>query len=169
MKKVFITFVLIIQIVVVIYSQQRTAEDFYLHNGRKTFHLRMPVSEVLRILGPPNEIITHTSQVPNHFDRIVLRYPEIEFHHYVFFDDPEILLIAFWGHYQIGNMDVIGNNREEIFKKYGEPEGIEAQGDYLYYRYQFNLSWVDNVILQFRFNSLGICDGVLLIHGVFYL
>jgi len=168
MKKIFFIIMLILRVVVVVFSQH-SLEDFFLRDGEKTFYLQMPVSEVYKILGTPNEIITHPRYAPNHFDRIVLRYNEIEFHYYVFFDDPKILLIAFGGQYQIGNMNLIGSSREEILKKYGDPNYIERQGEYIHYRYVFKLSWDDTITMQIRFNALGICDGIILVHGLFYI
>jgi len=172
MKKIFLILALAAQIAAAAYSQH-AVEEFYVHNGENIFYLRMPASEIRRILGHPDEeekIIREHYNRPNFY---VIKYHGIEFTYFDLSHKPEIVptvvAISFKEPYQICNLNMIGRNADEILAHYGNPKTKERQCEYKYFRYNFRLEMPDHLVLQFRFNALGICDEVSLIHSNFYI
>jgi len=172
MKKIVIISILTIQAFTIAYSQH-VIEDLYVHYRENIFYLRMPISEVRRLLGNPVEeekIIREHYHRPNYF---IIKYPGIEFTYFDFSHRPEIvptvLVITFKKPYQLGNLNFIGRNKNEILEHYGTPDSVEEQGEYKYFNYVFNLQMPHHLVLQYRFNSLSICDEVSVIHSNFYI
>jgi len=163
---------MIVLLVTTIYSQH-TVEEFYVYDGENIFYLQMLASEMYRILGAPIEdikIIREHFHRPNYF---IIRYPGIEF---IYFDfshrpglEPEIVVITIREPYQISNLNVIGRNKDEILKYFGEPNTINTQDGYIYIYYNFRLEMPNHLVLQFRFNAMRICVEVSVIHSHFYI
>jgi hypothetical protein len=139
--------------------------------------LKMLVSEVYRILGQPDEILTVRNTAPHkNWDIVTLIYPGIVFRYIDFYDDPKIDVIALTGtgkEYQIGRLKVMAFGREDMLEVYGSPKYITPRNEYIYYRYTYSGPPYDepsaHIELHFRLNSDGICDEVLLVYSGFYV
>ena len=173
MKKAIYIFFLAVIIVSPVFGQFypiHTVDEFPVHDMENRFYLLMPVKEVYNLLGTPLNvrIVSHPS--PVHADRVILEYKGITFIHNDFFDDPVILVIGFSENFQMNNMNLIGLNKNQIIEKFGTPH-IVTFNRVTYFRYRFALDDIglERLTLQFRFNSLGICDGVMLTHSFFNL
>ena len=137
----------------------------------------MPVSEVYRILGQPDEILTVRNTAPfKDCDIVTLIYPGIVFRYIDFYDDPKIDVIALTGtgkEYQIGRLKVMGFTKNDMLEIYGDPKYITLRNENVYYRYTYSGPPYDepsaHIEIQFRLNSDGICDEVMLIHNAFYI
>ena len=172
MKKTILLLLSIAVFVLPVFSQRtiHTVGEFSVHDEENRFYLQMPAREVYDLLGNPLEVrrVRHPSPV-HEFDRVIIKYQGITFIYADLFDDPQILVIGFSENYQMNNMKLIGLNKNQVIEKYGTPGSIEKINRYTYFRYRFNLDQhgLEHFILQFRFNSWGICVGVMLIHGFF--
>ena len=169
-KRLPLTLILIIHVSAIIFGQQ-IEENFYIHDNENTFYLQMKISEVYEILGNPKRI-----QKEKHprftFNIVSLEYQGICFEYFDFYEDPQVLTIIFTGackNYQIGNKNVIGLDMTEIKKEYGNKYYIRTNEEYIYYRYEFNISNIHHFELQFRFNSLDVCDEAQIIHSLFFI
>ena len=166
MRKIPIILNSLIVIITSLYSLD-SKEELFLFDGDNRFYLLMPVSEVYRILGDPMKTITVINPIPNHnFEMITLEYPGLTFIYHKFGDDPGIELIGFSDKkIKLGNQNVIGCSKGEIAEKYDEPKFIEIADTCSYYRYEFWIDMIEHINLQFRFNLMGVCDGVILTHS----
>ena len=170
MKKVLISLVLIMLIGMAIFSQQ-TGEEFYVYDRENKFYLLMPVSEVYRILGNPEEVQTIKSPNSTHnYDTVILNYSGILFIYHAFLSDPKVLVIGFSDvGMSLGNLNVIGLNSDEILKKYGDPDFTRTRNECVLFLYEFSLRMPNHLVLQFQFNISGICDGVMLTHSDYFI
>ena len=166
MKKAFIVLLLMACFSLSLFSQQ-ALDELHVHDGEKTLHLLMSVSEVYLLLGEPCEVKRVESTRPYHqYDRITLEYPGITFIYDEYKEDPPILVIGFGAkNLKLGSHYIIGASIKDVENKFGNPYSTETTSEFVYYRYEFWLSSVENIILQFRFNALGICNGVVLTHS----
>jgi hypothetical protein len=152
-------------------------EKYTVYDGENVFYLKMPVSEVYRILGQPDEVLTVKRDPPyKNWNIITLIYPGIVFRYDDFYEAPKIDVIALTGagkEYQIGRLKVMGFTREDMLEVYGNPEYTTPRNEFIYYRYTYSGPPYDepsaHIEIQFRLNSDGICDEVMLIHNGFYV
>ena len=169
MKKKTFVMILMTQIIAVIFCHE-TENQFVVSDGENKFHLLMPVSEVYRMLGNPDEIQVIRGTVPNHeYDTVILSYPGMTFVYYDFFADPAILVIGFSGaKTKLGCLELIGLNSNEVQKKYGSPRTMSETEGLIYLNYAFRQSLLEHIEIQFRFSSAGICSDVMLTHSYYY-
>jgi hypothetical protein len=176
MKRLFIAlFLALYTQVPMAMGDPQIEEKYNVYDGQNIFYLEMRVSEVYRILGQPDEILSVRNTVPNKdWNIVTLIYPGIVFRYIDFYDDPKIDVIALTGtgkEYRIGRLKVMGFSREDILEVYGNPEYITRQNENVYYRYELIPSGMKtgHIELQFRLNSGGICDEVMLIYSGFFV
>ena len=167
-KNKLLTVLLMFKVIAAVLSQQ-DEKEFCKHFDKSKFYLLMTADEVYKILGNPEELLTIKNSRLN-FDVVTLRYPGIEFKYFDITDSQEILMIAFWErNNKLGNMNLIGCSKDDILKKHGYPESINTINGYSYFRYEINLPRFTHFVLQFRFNTLGTCDGVILTHSYYFI
>ena len=132
-----------------------------------SLNILMPVSELIYLLGDPIEKRDSFNYVPNHnYALITLEYPDISFIYHNFFEDPFILFIAFRGkNILLGTTSVIGSDILSINNLFGTPERIESNDESFYYGYEHWLVFFEYILLQFEFDSSGICIGVIIQHS----
>jgi hypothetical protein len=174
MKKVAIALALLQVLFSNVVFGQQAKNDFFVHDGKSVFYLLMSVSDVHELLGTPVETLMFTGT--DRPDTIMLRYPGITFFYIPIPDRKggnQILSISIIGEqYQIGNINATGRSRYdlmgEIIEIYGEPHFTLISDEHTTYVYEFYFSPILDIALKFRFNRLGICDGVALTHGSFF-
>jgi len=171
-KKIIIVLLITVFVSTITYTQY-TVEEFYIHDGENIFYLRIPANEIRRLLGSPIEeikIIREHYHRPNYF---IIKYHGIEFTYFDFSHRPEvsptIIMITFKEPYKITNINVIGLNKKEVLEHFGEPTRSVEENDSIFLYYEFNLCMPHHLVLRFRFNIMGICDEVSLIHSNFYI
>ena len=167
MKKVFISVILIICVTVVLFSQI-PSEEYNISDGKNTFFLLMPISEVFKILGPPIETfnIEHPSPYKD-FDVVTLKYSGITFVYFDFTNDPKVLIIGITeSKYHVGERNLLGLNKNEILRLFGSPSFVEKRNEY--FTYELNYSRSAHLELQIRFTVLGGCNEVILTHSGFF-
>jgi len=170
MKKIFITLILLLQVAANLHSQQ-SEEEFFIHDGEDSFYLLMPVSDVYKILGDPVVVQRRQSTISNHgYDTVILGYSGISFVYYDFGTNPEVLVIVIVdANKQLGNHFILGQSKDEIIVEYGKPHFIRTINENINFLYEFSLSLSSHLELQLRFNTFGICDGVVLTHSGFFI
>ena len=164
---------IIVQVSIIAFGQQ-VEEKYNIHEGEDAFYLLMPVSEVYKKLGNPDEIQRNKPHDYNHnYDTVILYYSGIAFTYFDYTDDPEVLVITLMltdKNYRIGNLSKkIGCHKDEIINKNGEPHYRRTINENIYFGYEINLRMPYHIVLEFRFNILGICDQVSLIHSLYYV
>jgi len=161
------------RIITTAFSQQ-AGEKYNIYEGENIFYLLMPVSEVYKKLGNPNETQRIKPHDYNHkYDTVILSYSGIAFTYFDYTDDPKILVITLMKtdkNYRIGNLSIkTGCNKDEIINTNGEPHYIRTINEYVYIGYETSIGIPYHIAIEFRFNTLGICDQVSLIHSLYYL
>jgi len=172
MKRLFIVLVLALYTQVpMVMGDPQIEEKYNVYDRENIFYLNMPVREVYRILGQPDEVLTVKRDPPyKNWDIVTLIYPGIVFRYADFYEDPEIYVIALTGtEYQIGSLKVPDFTMENILEVYGSPRYITQQNEYIYYTYTHPLRGPELIELQFWFNTDGICDEVILINTGFFV
>jgi len=164
MKAKIIALALIVYVSTVMFSQQEK-KQFHIHAEENEFYLLMPVNDVYTLLGDPVEVQRLKTPYRS-YDTVILSYHEIQFIYYDFFENPEVLVIGFTGKNKaVDNQNLIGHSKNDILKEYGEPKMKFIEKEKIHFRYEFILSRLDYISLQFRFDTLGICDGIILTHS----
>jgi hypothetical protein len=168
--------------VIVFATEPDMAEKYYIHDGDRILYLEMTVGEVKSLLGEPTEIkITRRNDPLHNFDIVTWVYQEIEI---VFwdlsikgrlFDDNYIEMIIIPNKesiFKIGGISPHGRSIEEIKLTFGVPKnyGIKTYDEYTYYSYTIPPLKSNSraFVLQFRFNSSGICDEMFFASDTFF-
>ena len=172
MKKIIITIVMVMQVISTSYCQH-AVEEFYIHDDKNKFYLRMPASEIRRILGAPTEEKKIFREQYFRSNYYIVKYPGIEF---TYLDlshrptvIPTIIVITFKEPYKIRNKSVIGQDSDNIIKYFGNPNSVRTIDNTLIYNYEFELDDPHHFVLQIKFNDFGICDEVSLMHSIFFI
>jgi hypothetical protein len=162
-------------------TEPQTTEEYFIYSNDKVIYLEMETSEVMDVLGKPDEIEITKWDVPLHnFDVVCWKYKNglwLYFFDIASYRGSGKNIITYITiqpentQYKIGTIFPTKSTLNEVETIYGKPRSITRDVEYQYYNYEFvTLEGSPySHSLRFRFTKEYICDEIIYVSNKFYL